>query len=57
MLTEDTRNAFLIIESVDADRKDDLRHAAEALAELTTRYLGGTAQITYMDISNKELEI
>jgi len=57
MLTEDTRNAFLIIESVDPDRSSDLKAAAESLAELTVRYLGGTADITYMDISNRELEI
>lgn len=57
MLTEDTRNAFLIIESVDLDRSSDLKAAAESLAELTVRYLGGTADITYMDISNRELEI
>lgn len=57
MLTEDTRNAFLIIESVDSERSGDLRTAAESLAELTVRYLGGTADITYMNISNSELEI
>lgn len=57
MLTEDTRNAFLIIESVDLDRSSDLKAAAESLAELTVRYLGGTADITYMGISNRELEI
>ncbi len=57
MLTEDTKNAFLIIESVDPDRKDDLRDATEALANLTSKYLGGTAEITYMNITNRELNL
>lgn len=57
MLTADTRNAFLIIESVDPDRRGDLKAATELLADLTVKYLGGTADITYMNISNRELEI
>jgi len=57
MLTEDTVNAFLIIESVDPERSDDVRAAAKTLAQLTCKFLGGTAEITYMDITNRELEI
>lgn len=57
MLTDDTKNAFLIIESVDPDRSTDLKSATELLAGLTIKYLGGTADITYMNISNRELEI
>ena len=33
LLTENTVNAFLIIESVDPSRKDDLEAAAASLAE------------------------
>lgn len=55
MLTEDTANAFLIIESVDPDRSSDLKAAAEELARLTCKYLGGTAEIMYMNILNREI--
>ena len=57
MLTENTVNAFLIIESVDTDRSKDLKEAAESLAELTQKYLGGTMEIVHMNIRNKEILI
>lgn len=57
MLTEDTKNAFLIIESVDPDRSGDLKAATELLAELTAKYLGGNTSITYMNFSKRELEM
>ena len=57
MLTENTENAFLIIESVDPSRKSDLEAAAGALAELTKKYLGGTVEIANMNIINRELTI
>lgn len=57
MLTENTTDAFLIIESVDPDRSDDLRKAGEMLADLTTKYLRGTCKITLMNIDNRELEL
>lgn len=57
MLTEDTKNAFLIIESVDPDRSDDLKAALNTLAELTQKYLGGTAEIKILNKNNPETEI
>lgn len=57
MLTENTANAFLIIESVDPDRKNDLEAAAASLAELTQKYLGGSTEITLMNITNRELNL
>lgn len=41
-LGDDSRNAFLIIESVDPARADDLVAAIDELAELHERYLGAT---------------
>lgn len=41
MLTEETENAFLIIESVDPSRHDDLMAAMDLLGENAVRYLGG----------------
>lgn len=57
MLTEDTVNAFLIIESVDPDRSDDLEAAALLLAELTQKYLGGSTKIAHMNIVDRELTL
>ena len=57
MLTENTVNAFLIIESVDPDKSHDLEEAAAALAELARKYLGGTVEIALMNSSNRELTL
>ncbi|MCI9598275.1 MAG: B3/4 domain-containing protein [Firmicutes bacterium] len=57
MLTEGTKNAFLIIESVDPERGEDLRAAAENLADLTVKFLGGSAEIQYLNLGNKEVEL
>lgn len=57
MLTDDTVNAFLIIESVDSLRNKDLVEAAEMLAGLTKKFLGGSVEISFMDIGNRELEL
>jgi len=57
MLTEDTKNAFLCIESVDENRSDDLDKALNELAELVEKNLGGTYSISILDIKNKEILI
>jgi DNA/RNA-binding domain of Phe-tRNA-synthetase-like protein len=57
MLTEDTKNAFLVIESVDPERSEELKSASEALAELIEKYLGGTVKIEYMGISKSEISL
>jgi DNA/RNA-binding domain of Phe-tRNA-synthetase-like protein len=47
MLTENTKNAFLCIESVDERRAEDLENAIKDLAKLIQDNLGGTLkQIT-----------
>lgn len=55
MLTENTTDAFLIIESVDPGRREDLAAAARALANLTAKYLGGTAEVALLTNNNREL--
>jgi DNA/RNA-binding domain of Phe-tRNA-synthetase-like protein len=57
MLTEDTKNAFLCIESVDENRSDDLDKALNELAELVENNLGGTYSISILDINNREILI
>ncbi len=41
-LTDDSQKAFLIIESVDPSRSDDLDAAVDQLADLVQRYLGAS---------------
>lgn len=57
MLTEDTKNAFLIIECVDPDRKDVLEKALAELAETTQKYLGGSTTASILTIDNPEVEL
>lgn len=47
ILTEETKNAFLCIESVDLDRTEDLKNALKELADLVSINIGGhcTTQI------------
>ena len=45
MLTEDTRNAFLVIESVDPSRHDDLAAALDTLAAWIEKTVGGTIAV------------
>lgn len=44
-LTDDTRNAFLIVECVDPDRVEDCRAATDELAELIEAHLGATIAV------------
>lgn len=57
MLTENTENAFLIIESVDPARSDDLKGALEMLAERTHRWLGGTTDIFVLNRDNYRIDL
>ncbi len=57
MLTNDTVNAFLIIESVDPSRSEDLKAAVSKLAELTAKYLGGSAEIVHLNKNNREMNL
>ncbi len=57
MLTEDTRNAFLIIESVDPTRSADVQAALEELARRTERWLGGRMELRRLNRENPETEL
>jgi DNA/RNA-binding domain of Phe-tRNA-synthetase-like protein len=57
MLTENTRNAFMCIESVDKDRSEEFENALNELAANVQGNLGGTCKISVLDINNKELVI
>ena len=58
MLTEQTTDTFMVYESVDPTRHDDLVKAVDDLAELVTKYLGGevcTKTILTKDAPNVEI--
>jgi DNA/RNA-binding domain of Phe-tRNA-synthetase-like protein len=57
MLTENTKNAFLIIESVDEQRTKDLENAISVLAKLVQDNLGGTFKTAILDINNKSIDL
>lgn len=57
MLTEDTTNAFLIIESVDEKRTEDVEKAIKELAKIVQENLGGTVKTEILDINNKSMVI
>lgn len=56
-LDENTKNAFMIIESVDTKRDSDLIAAINELSSLIKEYLGGTNNIYILDKDNTEITI
>jgi len=57
MLTEETTNAFICIESVDPSRDEDLKAALNDLADLAKENLGGEYEIHIVDKGNNEIGI
>ncbi len=57
MLTENTKNAFLCIESVDETRLDAFEAALKELAATVQERLGGACRISILDRNNKEADI
>jgi DNA/RNA-binding domain of Phe-tRNA-synthetase-like protein len=57
MLTVNTKNAFLCIESIDERRLQELENALEDLAKTVQDNLGGICKISVLDINNKEVLI
>lgn len=57
MLTEHTTNAFLCIELVDESRAEEFEMALKELAQLVEEQLGGTSEITVLNIDKREVRI
>lgn len=57
MLTEDTKNAFLIIECIDPSRTDILEKALADLADQTQKYLGGEMTAAILTKDKPEIEL
>lgn len=57
MLTENTKNAFLCIESIDEQRITEFESALQELSRIVHDNLGGTCNASILDINNKEIII
>ncbi|AGE21221.1 putative phenylalanyl-tRNA synthetase [Geobacillus sp. GHH01] len=57
MLTEQTKRAFLCMESIDDTRHEALHQALEELACLIQRHLGGTVKKHLLDARHSEIPI
>ena len=57
MLTEDTVNAILVIESVDPSRRDVLNQAIATLSDLVPQFLGGEAERALLTKEFAEIEL
>ncbi len=57
MLTENTKHAFLCIESVDEKRTNTLYEALDYLKENVSSNLGGTCESFVLDVTNKEINL
>jgi DNA/RNA-binding domain of Phe-tRNA-synthetase-like protein len=56
-LTEDTKNAILVVESLESNREGELKEALESLSKLVNVLLGGTTKIQVLNKENREMEI
>lgn len=57
MITEDTKNAILFMESIDPDRKEDLKEAIKYLAENLENHLEGKVEVHFLTKENPSVEI
>lgn len=57
MLTEDTKNAVLVIEAITEEQKARAKEAVEALNELIEAYFGVAGQVTHLTSENSEVEL
>lgn len=57
MLTEDTKEAVLVIEAVTSDQKLRAKEASEMLHQLITDYFGVTGQIVHLTKENPKVEL
>ncbi|MCK5763889.1 MAG: B3/4 domain-containing protein [Clostridiales bacterium] len=57
MLTEETTNAFLCIETIDNNREAVFQTAINELKEMMQKYLGGDLEVQILDINKREIII
>jgi DNA/RNA-binding domain of Phe-tRNA-synthetase-like protein len=56
-LTQETKNAFLVIESLPPIPRDTVETAIRELADLVKQYCGGTVSTAFLDKDNREVEL
>lgn len=56
-LTQETQNAFLVIESLPPVPRDTVETAIHELADLVNQYCGGTVSIAFLDKNNREIKL
>lgn len=56
-LTQETRNAFLVIESLPPVPRTTVETAIRELADLVERYCGGTVSSVFLDKDNREIKL
>lgn len=57
MITEKTKNVFLVIELLDTNRLKDLDEALNFIKNMCLKYLGVEADIYYLDKNNKSIKL
>lgn len=57
MITENTKNAFIIMENLDPSREDDLKTALTLIGDYAEKHLGATRKTVILTRSNPSLEL
>ena len=56
-LTQETKNAFLVIEALPPVTRDTVETAVRELADLVKQYCGGTISTAFLDKDNREIKL
>jgi DNA/RNA-binding domain of Phe-tRNA-synthetase-like protein len=56
-LTQETKNAFLVIESLPPVPRNTVETAIHELADLVQQYCGGTISTAFLDKDNREVKL
>ena len=57
MITENTKNAFIIMENLDPARLEDLKAALALIGEYTQKYLGAVVTTEILTQANPSIEL
>lgn len=57
MITDKSKNAFIVIELLAPEREEDLKNALKMLEENCKKYLGGFTETAILNIDNTTLEL
>jgi Uncharacterized conserved protein len=57
MITENTKNAFVIMENLDPSRLDDLKAALALIGDYAQKYLGASVTTEILTQSNPSIEL